>query len=197
MPGACGNKMVFWCLGRVGLTCETGRVGLTCETWMYTYARKRMLQIIQVAQSAYSSGSISLLKWLNQTTQVTQSASTAVCVTQRSHILNPVQPHQLVNGSTLFVYLIWVLNDYQGELAFLRVPSGTITGTIRDNHEFYDMPEWLPGRIFKIQGTEYHTVRCRFFFPILYQVYYIYTFTSFTLYVIREEKDFFFQHFSF
>lgn len=30
-----------------------------------------------------------------------------------------------------------------------------------------------------------------FFFPTLYQVYYIYTFTSFTLYVIREEKDFF------
>ena len=109
------------------------------------------------------------------------------------HFGNSVQPHQLVNGSTLFVYLIWVLNDYQGELAFLRVPSGTITGTIRDNHEFYDMPEWLPGRILKIQGTEYHTVRCRFFFPILYQVYYIYTFTSFTLYVIREEKDFFFN----
>ena len=150
-------------------------------------------QLTQVAQSAYSSGSISLFKWFNQTTQVTQSASTADCVTQFSHILNPVQPHQLVNGSTLFVYLIWVLNDYQGELAFLRVPSGTITGTIRDNHEFYDMPEWLPGRILKIQGTEYHTVRCRFFFPILYQVYYIYTFTSFTLYVIREEKDFFFN----
>ena len=161
----------------------------------------------------YSSGSVSLFKWLNQTTQVAQSASTAVCVTQfsrilnpmqssaqpdavesltrHSHILNPVQPHQLVNGSTLFVYLIWVLNDYQGELAFLRVPSGTITGTIRDNHEFYDMPEWLPGRILKIQGTEYQTVRYRFFFPTLYQVYYIYTFTSFTLYVIREEKDFF------
>ena len=174
-----------------------------------------MLQNIQVAQSAYSSGSIRRLKWLNQTTQVAQSASTADCVTQfsrilnpmqssaqpdavesltrHSHILNPVQPHQLVNGSTLFVYLIWALNDYQGELAFLRVPSGTITGTIRDNHEFYDMPEWLPGRIFKIQGTEYHTVRCSFFFPILYQVYYIYTFTSFTLYVIREEKDFFFN----
>ena len=157
---------------------------------MHTFARKRMLQNIQVAQSAYSSGSIRRLKWLNQTTPVAQSASTADCVTQfsrilnpmqssaqpdtvesltqRSHILNPVQPHQLVNGSTSFVYLIWVLNDYQGELAFLRVPSGTITGTIRDNHEFYDMPEWLPGRILKIQGTEYHTVRCRFFFPILY-----------------------------
>ena len=51
-----------------------------------------MLQNIQVAQSAYSSGSIRLLKWLNQTTQVTQSASTAVCVTQFSHILNPMQP---------------------------------------------------------------------------------------------------------
>ena len=152
-----------------------------------------MQQIIQVVQSAYSSGSISLLKWLNQTTQVAQSASTAVCVTQFSRILNPVQPHQLVNGNTSFVYLIWVLNDYQGELAFLRVPSGTITGTIRDNHEFSDMPEWLPGRILKIQGTEYQTVRYIFFFPILYQVYYIYTFTSFTLYVIREEKDFFFN----
>ena len=163
------------------------KIGVCCRLF------KWFSQLIQVVQSAYSSGSIRLLKWLNQTTQVTQSASTAVCVTQFSHILNPVQPHQLVNGSTLFVYLIWVLNDYQGELAFLRVPSGTITGTIRDNHEFYDMPEWLPGRILKIQGTEYHTVRCRFFFPILYQVYYIYTFTSFTLYVIREEKDFFFN----
>ena len=164
---------------------------------MHTFARKRMLQNIQVAQSAYSSGSIRRLKWLNQTTQVAQSASTADCVTQfsrilnpmqssaqpdavesltrHSHILNPVQPHQLVNGSTLFVYLIWVLNDYQGELAFLRVPSGTITGTIRDNHEFYDMPEWLPGRILNIYITEYQTVRYRFFFPILYQVYYIYT----------------------
>ena len=39
--------------------------------------------------------------------------------------------------------------------------------------------------------TEYQAVRFRFSFPILYQVYYIYTFTSFTLYVIREEKDFF------
>ncbi len=36
-------------------------------------------------------------------------------------------------------------------------------------------------------------VRRKFFFPTLYQVYYIYTFTSFTLYVIREEKDFFFN----
>ena len=82
---------------------------------MYTYARKRMLQNIQVAQSAYSSGSISLLKWLNQltqvvqsayssgsisllkwlnqTTQVAQSASTAVCVTQYSRLRNPVQPY--------------------------------------------------------------------------------------------------------
>ena len=105
MPGACGDMIVFWCLGRVGLT---------CETWMYTYARKRMQQLTQVvqsdyssgsvslfkwfsqltqvAQSDYSSGSISLLKWLNQTTQVAQSASTAVCVTQFSHILNPMQP---------------------------------------------------------------------------------------------------------
>ena len=173
-----------------------------------------MLQNIQVAQSAYSSGSIRRLKWLNQTTQVAQSASTADCVTQfsrilnpmqssaqpdavesltrHSHILNPVQPHQLVNGSTLFVYLIWVLNDYQGELAFLRVPSGTITGTIRDNHEFSDMPEWLPGRILNIYITEYQTVWYRFS-SLYYQVYYIYTFTSFTLYVIREEKDFFFN----
>ena len=84
-----------------------------------------------------------------------------------------------------------MLNDYQGELAFLMVPSVTITGTIRDNHEFSDMPELLPGRILNIYITEYQTVMYRFFFPILYQVYYIYTFTSFTLYVIREEKDFF------
>ena len=53
---------------------------------------KWLNQLTQVVQSAYSSGSISLLKWLNQTTQVAQSASTAVCVTQFSHILNPMQP---------------------------------------------------------------------------------------------------------
>jgi hypothetical protein len=45
---------------------------------MYTFARKRMLQNIQVAQLTYSSGSISLLKWLCQITQVAQSASPAV-----------------------------------------------------------------------------------------------------------------------
>ena len=56
-----------------------------------------------------------------------------------------------------------------------------------------NMPESLPGRILKIQDNEYQTVRYSFFFPTLYQVYYIYTFTSFTLYVIREEKDFFFN----
>ena len=134
-----------------------------------------------------------LFKWFSQLIQVAQSASTAVCVTQCSHILNPVHPHQLVNGNTSFVYLIWVFNDYQGELAFRRVPWGPIIGTIRANYVFSDMPKWLPGRILKIQYTEYQTVRCRFFFPILYQVYYIYTFTSFTLYVIREEKDFFFN----
>ena len=42
-----------------------------------------------------------------------------------------------------------------------------------------------------MQDTEYQAVSGIFFFPTLYQVYYIYTFTSFTLYVIREEKDFF------
>ena len=67
---------------------------------------KWLNQITQVAQSDYPSGSIRLLKWLNQTTQVAQSASADVCVTQFSHILNPVQPHQLVNESTSFVYLI-------------------------------------------------------------------------------------------
>ena len=129
-----------------------GTISTSCALFgsiMYTFARKRMQQNIQVAQLTYSSGSIRLLKWLNQRVQPSASASPAVCVTQCSHILNPTQPHQLVNGSTSFVYLIWVLNDYQGELAFLRVPSGTITGTIRDNHEFYDMPEWLPGQITK------------------------------------------------
>ena len=44
-----------------------------------------------------------------------------------------------------------------------------------------------------MQDTEYQAVSGIFFFPTLYQVYYIYTFTSFTLYVIREEKDFFFN----
>ena len=54
-----------------------------------------------------------------------------------------------------------------------------------------NMPKWLPGPTVKIYITEYQIVRYRFLFPTLYQVYYIYTFTSFTLYVIREEKDFF------
>ena len=63
-------------------------------------------QLTQVAQSAYSSGSISLLKWLNQRVQPSAQPDTVESLTQRSHILNPVQPHQLVNGSTLFVYLI-------------------------------------------------------------------------------------------
>ena len=67
---------------------------------------KWLNQTTQVAQSDYSSGSIRLLKWLNQRVQPSAQASTAVCVTQFSHILNPVQPLQLVNGSTSFVYLI-------------------------------------------------------------------------------------------
>ena len=82
---------------------------------MYTFARKRMLQNIQVAQSAYSSGSISLLKWLNQLTQVVQSAyssgsirllkwlnqTTQVAqsdyssdsISEYSRLRNPVQPY--------------------------------------------------------------------------------------------------------
>ena len=180
----CSDVWAVWGL-LAKLECILMHASVCCRIF------KWLNQLTQVVQSAYSSGSISLLKWLNQRVQPSAQPDTVESLTQRSHILNPVQPHQLVNGSTLFVYLIWVLNDYQGELAFLRVPSGTITGTIRDNHEFYDMPEWLPGRILKIYITEYQTVRYRFFFPILYQVYYIYTFTSFTLYVIREEKDFF------
>ena len=72
-----------------------------CSIWLnYVYF------CTQAYAADYPSGSISLPKWLSQITQVAQSASTAVCVTQRSHILNPVQPHQLVNGSTSFVYLI-------------------------------------------------------------------------------------------
>ena len=63
-------------------------------------------QITQVAQSDYSSGSISESSRLRKRVQPSASASTAVCVTQFSHILNPVQPYQLVNGSTSFVYLI-------------------------------------------------------------------------------------------
>ena len=124
-----------------------GTISTCCALFgsiMYTFARKRMQQNIQVAQLTYSSGSISLLKWLNQLTQVAQSdyssgsisessrlrqrvqpsasASPAVCVTQRSHILNPTQPLQLVNGRTSFFHLIWVGNDYQGNLVFQRVP---------------------------------------------------------------------------
>ena len=84
-----------------------------CSIWLnYVYF------CTQAYAAEYSSGSVNLLKWLNQTTQVTQSASTAVCVTQFSHILNPTQPHQLVNGRTSFFHLIWVGNDYQRELSF-------------------------------------------------------------------------------
>ncbi|WP_337502374.1 hypothetical protein, partial [Segatella sp.] len=59
---------------------------------MYTFARKRMLQNIQVAQLTYSSGSIRLLKWLNQITQVAQSASPAVCVSESSRLRKRIQP---------------------------------------------------------------------------------------------------------
>lgn len=57
-----------------------------------------------------------------------------------------------------------------------------------------NMPESLPGRILKIQDIEYQTARYSFS-SLHYTKYiiYIYTFTSFTLYVIREEKDFFFN----
>ena len=68
---------------------------------------KWLNQITQVAQSDYSSDSIRLLKWLNQITQVAQSASTAVCVTQFSHILNPAQPHQLINENTSRNFCMW------------------------------------------------------------------------------------------
>ena len=121
MPGACGDMMVFWCLGRVGAwwcsdawgvwglhdgvlmpgACGAYLRNLNAYFCTQAYAAdyssgsvslfKWFSQLTQVAQSAYSSGSISLLKWLNQTTQVAQSASTAVCVTQFSRILNPIQ----------------------------------------------------------------------------------------------------------
>ncbi|MEH2876038.1 hypothetical protein V7T02_04710 [Segatella copri] len=60
---------------------------------MYTFARKRMLQNIQVAQSAYSSGSIRLLKWFNQTTQVAQSDYSSGSISEYSRLRNPVQPY--------------------------------------------------------------------------------------------------------
>ena len=44
-----------------------------------------------------------------------------------------------------------------------------------------------------MQNVEYQAVKRIIFFPTLYQVYYIYTFTSITLYVIREERTFFFN----
>ena len=139
-----------------------GTISTSCALFgsiMYTFAPKRMLQNIQVAQLTYSSGSISLLKWLCQITQVAQSASPAVCVTQCSHILNPTQPLQLVNGRTSFFHLIWMGNDYQGNLVFQRVPWGPIIGTIRANHVFSDMPEWLSWRILKMQDAEYQIVK--------------------------------------
>ena len=52
-----------------------GTISTSCALFgsiMYTFARKRMLQNIQVAQLTYSSGSVNLLKWLNQLTQVAQ-----------------------------------------------------------------------------------------------------------------------------
>ena len=58
-----------------------GTISTSCALFgsiMYTFARKRMLQNIQVAQLTYSSGSVNLLKWLCQITQVAQSASPAV-----------------------------------------------------------------------------------------------------------------------
>jgi len=58
---------------------------------MHTFARKRMLQNIQVAQSAYSSGSISLLKWFNQLTQVAQSDYSSGSISEYSRLRNPVQ----------------------------------------------------------------------------------------------------------
>ena len=74
---------------------------LLCSIWLnYVYF------CTQAYAADYPSGSIRLLKWLNQRVQPSAQASTAVCVTQFSHILTPVQPHQLVNGSVSFVYLI-------------------------------------------------------------------------------------------
>ena len=60
---------------------------------MYTFARKRMLQNIQVAQLTYSSGSISLLKWLSQITQVAQSAYSSGSISESSRLRNPAQPY--------------------------------------------------------------------------------------------------------
>ena len=45
-----------------------GTISTSCALFgsiMYTFARKRMLQNIQVAQLTYSSGSVNLLKWLS------------------------------------------------------------------------------------------------------------------------------------
>ena len=54
-----------------------------------------------------------------------------------------------------------------------------------------NMPESLPGRILKIQDIEYQTASIVFLPYTIPNILYIYTFTSFTLYVIWEEKDFF------
>ncbi|MCE4123409.1 hypothetical protein NND09_08675, partial [Prevotella copri] len=61
---------------------------------MYTFARKRMLQNIQVAQLTYSSGSISLLKWLCQLTQVAQSAYSSGFVRLLKWLNQRVQPSE-------------------------------------------------------------------------------------------------------
>ena len=138
-PGRCPGLGASALSGRVGQNLRKFSILLHASVCSRIF--KWLNQITQVAQSAYSSGSIRLLKWLNQRVQPSASASPAVCVTQCSHILNPTQPHQLVNGSTSFFHLIWVGNDYQGNLVFQRVPSGPIIGTIRANHVFSDMPE--------------------------------------------------------
>ena len=59
---------------------------------MYTFARKRMLQNIQVAQLTYSSGSVNLLKWLNQLTQVALSDYSSGSISESSRLSKRIQP---------------------------------------------------------------------------------------------------------
>ena len=72
-----------------------GTISTSCALFgsiMYTFARKRMLQNIQVAQLTYSSGSVNLLKWLNQLTQVALSDYSGGSISESSRLSKRIQP---------------------------------------------------------------------------------------------------------
>ena len=76
-------------------------------------------------------------------------------------------------------------------ISFWLLPSEPIIDTIRENNASSEYARITTRE--NLKNTRYWIADSRvlLFFPTLYQIYYIYTFTSFTLYVIWEEKDFF------